>query len=64
MCTMDNIAIGHEPHPSTDNVRLREYAEDVTVMRTLVQSAPSGDQSTLSAPDLARLNAAVAASVT
>ena len=39
--------------------RLDEYAEDVTVMRTLIQSAPGGEQSATCAPALARLHAAV-----
>ena len=42
--------------------RLAEYAKDVAAMRTLLRSAPAGDQSALCAPDLARLNTAVAAS--
>ena len=44
--------------------RLDEYAEDVTVMRTLIRSAPGGEQSAICAPSLARLNAAIAASAT
>ena len=39
--------------------RLDEYAEEVTVMRTLIQSAPGGEQSATCAPALARLHAAV-----
>ena len=42
--------------------RLREYAEDVAAMRTLIRSAPPGEQSTACTPDLARLHIAVAAS--
>ena len=42
--------------------RLREYAEDVAAMRTLIRSTPGGEQSAVCAPDLARLHAAVAAS--
>ena len=41
--------------------RLAEYAKDVAAMRTLVRSAPAGEQSTACAPDLARLRAAVKA---
>ena len=44
--------------------RLDEYAEDVSVMRTLIQSAPGGEQSATCAPALARLHAAIAASAT
>ena len=44
--------------------RLGEYAEDVTVMRALIQSAPGGEPSATCVPDLARLHAAVAASAT
>ncbi|MCY4454405.1 MAG: 2OG-Fe(II) oxygenase [Immundisolibacterales bacterium] len=44
--------------------RLGEYAEDVTVMRTLIQSAPGGEQFALAAPALARLQAAIAGSAT
>ena len=42
--------------------RLGEYADDVSCMRRLIQSAPGGDQAAHCAPDLARLRAAVAAS--
>ena len=42
--------------------RLAEYAKDVAAMRTLIRSAPGGEQSAICAPDLARLHAAVAAS--
>ena len=42
--------------------RLAEYAKDVAAMRTLIRSAPAGEQSAVCAPDLARLHAAVAAS--
>ena len=42
--------------------RLAEYAEDVSCMRRLFRSAPRGEQAAPSAPDLARLHEAVAAS--
>ena len=42
--------------------RLAEYAEDVSCMRGLIRSAPSGEQAAPSARDLARLHEAVAAS--
>ena len=42
--------------------RLAEYAKDVTSMRSLIRSAPGGEQSAICAPDLARLHAAVTAS--
>ena len=42
--------------------RLAEYANDVAAMRTLIRSTPDGEQSSVCAPDLARLHAAVAAS--
>lgn len=42
--------------------RLAEYAEDVSCMRGLIRFAPSGTQAARSAADLARLQAAVAAS--
>ena len=42
--------------------RLAEYSKDVSWMRRLIRSAPGGPQVTDCAPDLARLQAAVAAS--
>ena len=42
--------------------RLAEYAEDIAAMRTLIRSAPAGEQSAACTPDLARLHAAVEAS--
>ena len=42
--------------------RLAEYAEDVSCLRGLIRSAPSGGQAARAAPDLARLREAVAAS--
>ncbi len=42
--------------------RLAEYAEDVSCMRGLIRSSPSGEQAPPSARDLARLHEAVAAS--
>ncbi len=42
--------------------RLAEYGEDIACMRSLIRSAPSGEQSAICAPDLARLRVAVAAS--
>ncbi len=42
--------------------RLAEYAEDISCMRDLIRSAPSGEQAAPCAPDLARLHEAVTAS--
>ena len=47
---------------ATHKRRLAEYAKDITSMRSLIRSAPGGEQSAICAPDLARLHAAVAAS--
>ena len=47
---------------ATHKRRLAEYAEDVAAMRTLLRSAPGGEQSAICVPDLERLHAAVAAS--
>ena len=41
--------------------RLAEYADDISCMRDLIRSAPSGEQAAPCAPDLARLHEAVAA---
>ena len=42
--------------------RLAEYAEDISCMRDLIRSAPSGEQAAPCAPDLGRLQDAVGAS--
>ena len=42
--------------------RLAEYGEDIACMRSLIRSAPSGEQSAICAPELARLLDAIAAS--
>ncbi len=42
--------------------RLAEYAEDISCMRDLTRTAPSGDRAAPCAPDLARLHDAVTAS--
>lgn len=47
---------------ATHKRRLAEYAKDVAAMRTLLRSAPGGEQSAICAPNLARLRAAVTAS--
>ena len=41
--------------------RLAEYSEDISCMRTLIRSAPTGEQSGICTPDLARLRAAASA---
>ena len=44
--------------------RLAEYAEDVSCMQVLIESAPGGEQAAGCAPDLAAMSAAVSASET
>ncbi|MCY4510412.1 MAG: hypothetical protein OXG35_26165, partial [Acidobacteria bacterium] len=47
--------------PPSPRRRLAEYADDISCMRDLIRSAPSGEQAAPCAPDLARLHEAVAA---